>query len=359
MNHDKIINMGELNLEESRGYRERAGKKGKSRRDILGIGARLISALSDKPKHTEKSSQQTKFTRGKFLRGMGTAAGLLGLAAATGRDTFVSENRADEAINYQTRLAELDAKIIDIESFEEVAGQIGDLAVKYFFKEMDYDLDRYNGRLYFVRNSDYEKKKQEITGCIETDTAEDEYAFTGVSSQDMVFNLSSHLVYTDSKLISANHAQQLFSDVLHELHHAAPPVLQEIDTPAPEKWRGLTFLEPKLEKSQANNVCYRVERGPLEEAIVTDSTNFMLERLGLTNMVGKPAEDYRMWVKRYREGIVDKLFGGDHKPLLRLHQQTRQNAFFSLIGEKLRAPSNQRAEAGEEYVHRVLLVKTP
>lgn len=46
--------MSEFNPDQSHGYRERAGKKGKTRRELLGIGARSTPAIFEKQKPIEK-----------------------------------------------------------------------------------------------------------------------------------------------------------------------------------------------------------------------------------------------------------------------------------------------------------------
>lgn len=295
--------MSEFNQEQHRGYREKRPTRAERRRELRGGG-------DPSPLKDEKLSKRGE-SRRHFLVQLGVA-GLATGAAGLGIWRPWEEGGNDEAKYYQTRLAELDEKIVDVTSFEEVAPQVGELAVEYFSKEMGYDATRYQGKLHFLRNSDFIKRRQEISGCIEIQTKEDEFAFVNVSSQDMIFNLSLHLVFNarNNKLISTDHAQQLFAAVLHELHHVSAPITQQVDTTIPVRWRGLGFLEPKPEQAKPGDMCYDPVRVPLEEAIVTDSTNFMLKRLGLTDIVLRPSERYRKWTEKYRKMVIDKFFGG-------------------------------------------------
>lgn len=319
--------MSEFNPEQPRGYR---GRK---------RSPQITSRLPEKPPF--------RLTRRAFLKGA-AAVGIAALATQIDLDKFGIEPTSDEAKHYQTTLSELDRKIIDIESFEEIAPQVGELAVEYFSQEMGYDARSYQGRLHFLRDGDYKKRMRE-TGCIERPSDESQIAFVHALLPDMFFNLNAHLE------ISRNRAQMLFQSILHELFHVSAPTLVNTETTPQTKTKGLLILQPNPEKSKPGDICHDTLAFPLEEAIVTDATDRMLQKLGLKKMLPDHDKDYKMWVERYRRGIIDKLFGGDHKPLLDLHQETRQQDFFSLIGQKLGDPAGQAARVADEYTYQVLI----
>lgn len=67
------------------------------------------------------------------------------------------------------------------------------------------------------------------------------------------------------------------------------------------------------------------------------------------------SENYKTWVERYKIGVIERFFGGDNKPLLKLHQQSNPTAFFTLVGEKYGAPPEKAAQAGEDYMQNLIL----
>ena len=142
----------------------------------------------------------------------------------------------------------------------------------------------------------------------------------------------------------------LFGAVIHELHHLTTPILQNPSSQNPEeKIRGLVRLKPDHTRNNNDLICYLINRIQLEEAVVEHSTQSMLAKLGIVS----PGV-YARWVQAYQKGIVTKLFNGDHKSLLMLHQQTKPDEFFRLIGQKLGSDSEGAIKKGSEYTFGLL-----
>lgn len=257
---------------------------------------------------------------------------------------------------YQTRLRDLDQEILrNPQAFKEIAPRIGQLAIKYFCDEMGYDPQRYAGKLFYEWYENYNKLYYEKANCVQTgNVREDNAAFTSYSNQEIVFNLNASL-YSDpkNKILRSFPSLVLFHYAIHELLHASAPTktleIREymLNKDVEMKQRGIGVLIPRPESSSDTGVCYSNARGPMEEAIVEDATQRMMAKLGAqTN-----TPNYDAWVQRYRREVIDRLFGGDHMPLLRLHQQTNQDEFFILIGKKLGYSDNQRAgQEGEKHM---------
>lgn len=53
-------------------------------------------------------------------------------------------------------------------------------------------------------------------------------------------------------------------------------------------------------------------------------------------------------------GVLDRFFDGDNRPLLRLHQQTKQEEFLKLIGEKYGAPPDKATQIAENYLKNLI-----
>lgn len=263
-----------------------------------------------------------------------------------------------EQKDYRNRLIDLNnetyaAALKDPNKFKEIAPKISDLAVAFFCQEMDYDPIRYKGKLSFEWNNDYLKKRQDISTCIDTTTPDDEYAFTTGDSQEIFFNLTKHLYENvQNQTPLQDIAVVLFYTTLHELHHVSSPVISlDNQNGPPIKQRGLGLLLPRSAGNKPGFQCYGANRIQLEEAIVEHSTQKMLNKLAISTIA---ASSYKTWVERYQKGIVDELFRGDHTQLLKLHQQTNQDEFFRLIGQKVGVPPELEAQAGEKYAADVI-----
>ena len=235
--------------------------------------------------------------------------------------------------------------------FSEIAPKIGSLALQYFNKEMGYNPDKYQGKFYYLWNDDYRERIQQDT-CIET-VDDNDYASVSASSgrQDILFNLT-NILYKNR---SSNDLEELpvltlFGVSLHELVHATAPLISSYDNNGnslPQKKRGVVWYQPSKDDIRQYLICYDVGRMELEEAIAHDATTRMLQPLGIELAV---TGEYVSWVKKYRKEVVNKLFAGNHRPLLKLHQQSDQGGFFSLVGQKLGAPEDRALNVGSEYL---------
>ncbi len=273
-------------------------------------------------------------------------------------NTQPTENPKDEISSYRDRLVSLNnetyaATLKDPDKFKEIAPRIADLATAFFCQEMGYDPARYSGKFSFEWNNDYIKRRENSSGCIDTTTSDDQYAYTKGDSQEISFNLTKHL-YGDvsNQTLSKDAAIMLFNTTLHELHHVTSPVISlDNQNGPPVKQRGLGLLLPRSSGNKPGLQCYIPNRVQLEEAIVEHSTQKMLDKL----RISPPAvSSYNIWVERYQKGIINKLFHGDYTQLLKLHQQTKQDDFFRLIGQKLGASSGTLITAGEDYAYGVI-----
>lgn len=257
---------------------------------------------------------------------------------------------------YKTQLDSLDQEIFKNPlAFKEIAPQVGQLAIKYFCDEMGYDPQRYAGKLFYEWYENYNSLYSEKANCVQTgNVSEDNAGFASYINPEIFFNLNAAL-YSDpkNKTLRSFPSLALFHYAIHELLHAsAPTKILEIKEHMPNKdvkmkQRGIGILIPREENSSDTGVCYSNARGPMEEAIVEDATQRMTAKLGAqTN-----TPNYDAWIQRYRTSVINRLFGGDHMPLLRLHQQTKQEEFFILIGNKLGYSDNQTAgQEGEKHM---------
>lgn len=268
--------------------------------------------------------------------------------------TVATENLSPEALTYQAKLSALNHEIrSNPNSFKEIAPKVTELALEYFLKEMQYDKSRYNGKFHFHCQEEYTRKIQNDPDCIDRGMDENTGAASSVDSEDIEFNLTNILRATaQTNLANQGPAFELFAVALHELHHATPPIIKIEDSSQNKKiLRGLTPLIPKRQDENGGYVCSQTIRIELEEAIVEDSNQRMLQKLGL---ISDPDEVYKKWIRLYRQGVIDRLFNGDNKPLLNLQQQSKDQEFFSLVGQKLGFSTDQAAKQGESYLARLL-----
>ncbi len=272
------------------------------------------------------------------------------------------EIQSPELLAYQKRLNTLNQEILrNPQNLKEIAPRIGQLAIEFFSGEMDYNPQEYEGKTKYKWDNEYQISQKEESGCIELQTSDDEYGYVNVVRDDLSINLDKVLYGLPEdktrKVIQPYPAFALFSTLIHELHHLTSPFMPDPDSNDPRiRIRGLVFFEPNLEFSKPRYTCYDSYRTQLEEAVVQDSTDRMTQKLGFQL---KPDKDYQLWVQRYRIGVLEKFFDGDNQPLLKLHQQTKPREFFTVVGQKLGAPSQEAAAIGESYLRNLLLEDSP
>ena len=256
---------------------------------------------------------------------------------------------------YIGQLTQLNEEILkNPNQIKEIAPKVGHLVVQYFCSEMGYNPKDYEGKLLYEDNEEYLHNRAEESGCITKGNVDDEYGRVQVDKNELAINLGKVLYHDVSKKeIQKFPALSLFGTILHELHHVTAPILPDPDSTEPNgKLRGMGKLMPNPENSRENYICYGGLRKQLEEAIVLDSSERMERKL---NIGGQTANQYTRWRVAYRAGVIDKLFGGDNKPLLKLHQQTRQAEFFGLVGKMLGATEAQAQDIGEKYLTDVMV----
>lgn len=234
-------------------------------------------------------------------------------------------------------------------NFQELAPQIGKLAVAFFCSEMGYEPSWFDGKIWYMWSDKFIKTKEEESGCIKTNTKDDAFGFVLVEKDWLGINLSTHAYNTITKQPSQFAAISLFGSLIHEMHHLYSPL---VDDPGERgvKIKGIGKLKPNPKESKKDLVCYGASRISLEEAIVEESTQRMVAKLG----IGTSPMEYTHLVVGYRR-VLDALFNGDNRPILRLHQQSKPNEIFELVGIRSGAKSKEDAKRmGEDYLTNAL-----
>jgi hypothetical protein len=249
--------------------------------------------------------------------------------------------------NIKRRLHDLDKRMsLSSDSFKELAPAIGDIAIQFFCKEMDYDPKNYQGKINYLSDQEYKKAKIENANCI-IDKVENDLAGVLVNRSEVNLNLD-RILYPiqNQKIAIENPAIGLFGVIIHELFHVTTPLVPDPEDSS-NLLRGLGILKPDPIHNKGDLTCHIAFRAQLEEAIVEDATVRLINKVG----IGGISPSYESWVNRYRRGVVDRFFNGNNMPLLRLHQKSASIEFFRLIGEKLGvfSPEAQK-QAGESYL---------
>jgi len=316
-------------------------------------------------KLVEEQSTQTRrnFLKGVIATGVAAATGgigwkIFGQSPTEGSSLspgITAPSNHEQSLSksyYIQKLKEIDNQIIKSpDQLKELAPQVGSLAVTFFCAELGYNPRDYDGKLRFLWDVEYRQAGQSEAGCINTNTPDDEYGRVTPTGNRLDINISK-ILYDDlsKKIIGKDPVVSLFGAVIHELHHLTTPILQNPSSQNPEeKIRGLVRLKPDHTRNNNDLICYLINRIQLEEAVVEHSTQSMLAKLGIVS----PGV-YARWVQAYQKGIVTKLFNGDHKSLLMLHQQTKPDEFFRLIGQKLGSDSEGAIKKGSEYTFGLL-----
>ena len=266
--------------------------------------------------------------------------------------TLTPEPIKPEYLGLANQLRQLDQEVSrNPQDFKELAPKIGALAVEMFCKEMGYNPQNYEGRVSYLWNDEYQKALREGASCIIT---QDELSVGRASIDKNAVSINLDMVLYASittQVLQESPGLNLFGAVIHELIHASAPLIPDPESPTGlDKLRGLGILKPNPQNNKGDLTCYDSFRSYLEEAVVEDATDRIQLKIG----VGGVAPDYAVWIQRYRQGIVDRFFNGDNKPLLRLQQQSNSSAFFTLIGEKLGHSGPKARLEGELYTTRLI-----
>lgn len=322
--------------------------------------------IKKRPKLTREQLANQKRNQENRRNILKAGLGILGLTATGGLAKILTSQNSgertpvtDEAAYYQDRLKTLNQELSKNPAvFKEIAPRIGDLAIQYFSKEMGYDQKRFLGKIYYERDNQFMQRLQTLSGCITTNMIDDDVAKQVTGTHEIIVNLDK--IFNNSDQNGAlNPSVALFGAVIHELLHAAPPILS---IPGQESNRfrnhGFSLLRPDLSGSATPGYeCTNSSRTQLEEAVVQEATARMTNKIGLPY----PSDaEYDLWVNRYRDGILNKFFNGDNKPLLALHQQSQPDELFRTIGTKTGARPEEALQKGEQYLLSVLVTgKSP
>lgn len=104
-----------------------------------------------------------------------------------------------ELQGYVDRLKAINQEIFaKPQNIKELAPKVGVIAVEYFCKELGYDPKKYEGRIRYETGQEYQKSREEESGCIERQNFEDEYARVYADSDSLTVNLD-RVLYHDVK----------------------------------------------------------------------------------------------------------------------------------------------------------------
>lgn len=241
--------------------------------------------------------------------------------------------------------------------------QVLRLAVTYFGRELDIDPSPLFNSFSLEEEQLFFQRMVEIRGCKNSDVPLDNRGYVhpleNIAHIDLDF-----ILYRDVKRKAPrpDAGTFLLAEALHELHHLNSP-LKPLDPPelipdsargqiAMAIWqKGLISLAANKDKSLPQKTCWTSYRYQLEEAVTQDSTDRMLDKIGLTmTELGQ----YETYVRIYRRQVLERLYKGNNRSLLLLQQATQKDQFFASIGQKLNAPQGKEALAGESYVANLL-----
>lgn len=203
----------------------------------------------------------------------------------TPHSIFPTEGVRPEYLSLQNQLKQLDQEVIaNPQNFKEIAPRIGTLAIEFFCKEMGYDPKKYEGRLRYQNNNEYQNSRANKS-CITLDNNDDEFGRVQIDRDDLTINLEKVLYGKDlnNKRVQQYPAYSLVAILIHELHHLTAPVLPTADPQT--KIKGMAAFIPNPEKDKPGFICYDSFRVQLEEAIVQDSTDRMTQKLGINQPV--------------------------------------------------------------------------
>lgn len=315
----------------------------------------------------EGSFFERKVDKREFLKGFGKFAAITTIATPTlvGAAISVAENLAKQTkqppslsvSEIKSRLKELDLRSRQQpEKFETIALETIKLADSYFAANLSYSAGKFINNFKLLWDQDYVKQAMD-EGCLNAPVYKpNNIAQTDSISSIININLS-EMLYVDKKkrTLSRYPATLLFGSSLHELHHAAPPLIQPDKTdvvyPANNKsgitptwFKGATALIYTPEFSIPGKTCFSNMYLGLEEVIVQDSTDRLLALLGGTINV-----ETRAMVTSFQRNVIDKLFAGNHKTLLDLQQKSQPIKIIEAVGSKLGSKQQARA-TGEQYL---------
>lgn len=216
-----------------------------------------------------------------------TAASLLGAPFVI---NYLSQ-ASDETSPQLTleHLKELDRTISGKpQELDELAPEIGEMAITYFCKEMDYKREDFPGTYSYEWEEQYIKKLDDLKTCTNSSISIYPLAYTNGKTNDSHFKLDGFLF--SGLEVSKTPATKLFIVALHESHHNKAPLIaldppqEVIDDSTHRKLiiserRGFEVMSPSPQYNLPGKECLYKAFVPLEEGAVDDSTRTMIKKV--------------------------------------------------------------------------------
>lgn len=281
-------------------------------------------------------------TRRRFLI-WGSAA--LTTTAVVGSGAVAFEHFTKPETQEQKIVRELDtldgALLRNPERLDELSPQIAGLAAEVFAREMGYSpsiTENIVSSISVLSGSDFtEADLRDDNYCPLRLNVGEKLAVSLPKRREIWLNKDTFFGASPQ----SKRAKAMFGTYLHEIHHFYPPIKPaDQDVPITSEAgitvKGTTFRGARVYSTDtvdAENKCTLQTSSNLEEAIVIDSTDRMLIKLGLSS------SEYNLYhrapANNYKTRILLPYFQGDHKPILRLHQNSDPVGVWRLVGEKI------------------------
>lgn len=297
-------------------------------------------------RRVERRARLTSTLALRVTAGIGVAVGLLTLATyLQGYNRQPANNPNNTAAWVEGYNSSFRRNPNDASAY---AVQIANMAADAFCEDLGCDPNEFRNRIEFQNNEVYRKTYEEGSAC---KTRLSSYKVAYTNSQNRIYANLDELVYADpSKTrIREDAAQQIFEMSVHEKHHArtkrVPHVAPKVTTKDLIADKGVLSFYVDTQDSKPGQVCERIIRVGLDEAIVQDSTIRVLFKRNI-----KPAINaYPEHVKVYRDKLIG-LFRGDHREPLLIQQSSRPPELSRRVGELLGYASVDQYRYGELHL---------
>lgn len=245
-------------------------------------------------------------------------------------------NLTDQEIVTELKGLNQDLGNADNDQTTAILGRSFELATIFFCKEVSCSPDQYQsfkGSMILQDKDTFFKEASEKVTCKGQIVDPNTTAYTDPFLKKTYFNRETNNDPAGAEL--------LFGDGLHELYHLKAPLLQLNNDGKREPYQPNATTHPialvhgvkrqilQPEKNLPGKVCYGVYRQPLDEAIVEHSASLGTQRLGIKKRLAYTSE-----VENYTE-LVRYHYARDHRILLGLQQQSRDEDFIRNVGAKL------------------------
>lgn len=268
----------------------------------------------------------------------------------------------DKPLNEQ--LQDLDSKARENPgSFEEIAKKTVTLAINAFSGEYGYNAQEFKDRFSLERIRDFNSVFERERSCLDEYRPAQGSAYNNASTNDIHISLDAYQYWDlGTRTLRLQPATLLFQGAVHELHHLKAPLLKlepPRRLPVSDKGdfvivafvKGVNALSPVPELNYSGRKCFRKLGMFMEEAVVEDAT---LRIMGKYRIQSSDPSIYGVFVEKYRSAVIDRLFAGDHLPLLKLQQESRRNDFFAEIGRRIDPSNPDSLTSGENYMLSIL-----